>query len=154
MPGPTIQVNEGDRVRIMLHNNLPEGDYSTSSRPGRLPDRHGWHPVPDAGTNRPGSMFSCEFTVHQTGTYFYHSHYAMQEAFGMVGLFIIHPKKAWVPTVDQDFALIRAKSSAFGQRPIFHKPWAMLLFHFERPLPGLAARANGNGWATVCEFAC
>ena len=24
MPGPTIEVNEGDRVRIMFHNNLPE----------------------------------------------------------------------------------------------------------------------------------
>jgi hypothetical protein len=47
-----------------------------------------------------------ELTVHQTGTYFYHPHGAMQEAIGMVGLFIIHPKAAYTPAVDQDFALI------------------------------------------------
>jgi len=31
---------------------------------------------------------------------------AMQEALGMVGLFIIHPRSAWTHRVDQDFALI------------------------------------------------
>jgi manganese oxidase len=25
MPGPIIEVNEGDRLRIVFHNNLPEG---------------------------------------------------------------------------------------------------------------------------------
>jgi hypothetical protein len=54
----------------------------------------------------PGGSFVYELTLHQTGTYFYHAHAAMQEAFGMVGLFLIHPKKPFEPVVDQDFALI------------------------------------------------
>jgi hypothetical protein len=47
-----------------------------------------------------------ELELHQNGTYFYHAHFAMQEAIGMVGLFIIHPKKPFTPVVDQDFALV------------------------------------------------
>jgi FtsP/CotA-like multicopper oxidase with cupredoxin domain len=54
----------------------------------------------------PGEACVFEFTLHQHGTFFYHAHVAMQEAMGMVGLFIIHPKEAYEPVCDQDFALI------------------------------------------------
>ncbi len=104
-PGPTIQVNQGDRVRIILDNHLPE---STSIH---------WHglevPVEMDGTPyisqnpvAPGGRFVYEFTLHQAGTFFYHSHGAMQEMMGMIGLFIIHPQKAWTPQVDHDFGLV------------------------------------------------
>ena len=105
MPGPTIQVTEGDRVRIILHNKLPE-ETTLHLHGLELPIAMDGIQFLTQDPIEPGGMFVYEFTVHQTGTYFYHSHYAMQEAFGMVGLFIIHPKKAFSPTVDQDFALI------------------------------------------------
>ena len=54
----------------------------------------------------PGKSYTYEFPLHQTGTYFYHSHGAMQEGIGMAGLFVIHPKAAWEPAVDRDFALV------------------------------------------------
>jgi manganese oxidase len=44
--------------------------------------------------------------LHQEGTFFYHSHGAMQEMFGMIGMFIMHPKKAYEPRVDHDFGII------------------------------------------------
>jgi manganese oxidase len=105
MPGPTIQVTEGDRVRIVVHNELPE--------PTEL-HLHGLE-LPNAmdGVShltqdpiKPGGTSVYELTVHQTGTYFYHPHGAMQEAIGMVGLFIIHPKVAYTPAVDKDYALV------------------------------------------------
>ena len=91
MPGPTIEVNQGDRVRIVAKNNLPEG---TSMH---------WHglevPVEMDGVPElvqsliePGDSFTYEFVVHQEGTFFYHSHVGMQETMGMVGLFIVYPK--------------------------------------------------------------
>jgi FtsP/CotA-like multicopper oxidase with cupredoxin domain len=105
MPGPTIEVVEGDKVRIMVHNMLPESTtlhlhglelpIAMDGVPGLTQD-----PIP------PGGSFTYEFEVHQNGTYFYHSHGAMQEGIGMVGLFIIHPKSAWTPPVDRDFGLI------------------------------------------------
>ena len=39
----------------------------------------------------PGKTFVYEFDLHQDGTYFYHSHGAMQEIMGMSGMFVIHP---------------------------------------------------------------
>ena len=55
---------------------------------------------------KPGGTFTYEFTLHQNGTFFYHSHMAMQEMMGMIGLFIIHPKDAYSPAVDRDFGII------------------------------------------------
>ncbi|HUQ49151.1 MAG TPA: copper oxidase [Terriglobales bacterium] len=104
-PGPTIQVNQGDRVRIILDNHLPE------------PTTMHWHgfEIPIAMDGMPyisqkpiasGGRFIYEFTLHQEGTYFYHSHGAMQEMLGMIGMFIMHPQKAYQPKVDHDFGII------------------------------------------------
>jgi len=105
MPGPTIQVTEGDRVRILVHNELPEA--TTLHLHGlELPNVMDGIPYVTQEPIKPGGTGVYELTVHQTGTYFYHPHEAMQEAIGMVGLFIIHPRSAYQPVVDQDFALI------------------------------------------------
>jgi FtsP/CotA-like multicopper oxidase with cupredoxin domain len=67
----------------------------------------------------PGKSRAYEFHLHQNGTFFYHAHFAMQEAIGMVGLFIIHPRSAYAPVVDQDFALI---TQEFAIRPASNTP--------------------------------
>jgi len=105
VPGPTIQVTQGDRVRIILENRLPE---STTMH---------WHgfeiPLEMDGTPYisqkpipPGEKFVYEFDLHQAGTFFYHAHGAMQEMEGMIGMFIMHPKQAYRPEVEHDFGLI------------------------------------------------
>ena len=103
-PGPTIQANEGDRVRIVFDNHLPE------------PTGIHWHGlelpiemdgVPGVGQKpvMPGERFVYEFPLHQNGTFFYHPHMAMQEMVGMLGGFIIHPKTAYAPHVDKDYLI-------------------------------------------------
>jgi FtsP/CotA-like multicopper oxidase with cupredoxin domain len=105
MPGPTIEVNEGDRVRIMFHNNLPEA--STVHWHGlEVPVEMDGIPFIGQPLVEPGGMFVYEFTLNQHGTFFYHSHSAMQEMMGMIGFFIIHPKKPHEPRVHKDFGLI------------------------------------------------
>src|SRR5262245_38031005 len=105
VPGPMIEVNEGDRVRVVFTNKLPE------------PTTIHWHgleiPVEMDGTPyisqpmvEPGGMFIYEFTVNQNGTFFYHSHGAMQEMMGMIGLFVIHPKVPHTPRVDKDYGFV------------------------------------------------
>jgi FtsP/CotA-like multicopper oxidase with cupredoxin domain len=105
-PGPTIEAFEGDRVRILVENRLPEG---TSIH---------WHGfiLPNgmdgvSGLNQPkigaGETFAYEFTLKQTGTLMYHPHFdeMVQIAMGMHGFFIIHPRDAAVHRVDRDFAI-------------------------------------------------
>ncbi len=105
--GPTIEAVEGDRVRIYVTNQLPE------------PTSVHWHGVlmPNgmdgvAGLNQvaiqPGETFKYEFTLRQHGTQMYHPHHdeMTQMALGMMGLFIIHPRKRIEPRVDRDFAFM------------------------------------------------
>jgi FtsP/CotA-like multicopper oxidase with cupredoxin domain len=105
MPGPTIEVVEGDKVRIIVHNELPEATtvhWHGLDVPAAMDGVMGLtqDPIPAGGT------FTYEFELRQNGTFFYHTHVPMQQAMGLVGLFIVHPKAAWDPPVDRDFALI------------------------------------------------
>src|SRR5581483_2563615 len=116
-PGPTIQVNQGDRVRIIVDNHLPEATsmhwhgfeipIDMDGAPGSSQD-----PIP------PGGRFVYEFTLHQAGTFFYHSHMAMQEMMGMIGAFIMHPNRAYDPPVDKDFAIILQEYAILPNNPI------------------------------------
>ena len=105
IPGPTIEIMQGDRVRIMVDNHLPE------------PTSMHWHgfEIPIAmdgmpGISQPmippGGRFVYEFTLHQAGTFFYHSHAPMQSMMGMLGLFIMHPREPFSPRVDKDYGLV------------------------------------------------
>jgi FtsP/CotA-like multicopper oxidase with cupredoxin domain len=105
MPGPTIEAVEGDKVRFMVHNDLPEAT-SLHLHGLELPNAQDGVPGLTQDPISPGKMGVYELTLHQNGTFFYHSHDPMQEVMGTVGLFIIHPKAAHEPTVDYDFGLI------------------------------------------------
>ena len=103
-PGPTIQVNEGDRVRIVFDNHLPE-PTAIHWHGLELPIQMDGVPGVSQKSILPGARFVYEFSLHQHGTFFYHSHMAMQEMVGMLGGFIIHPKIPYSPPVDRDYLL-------------------------------------------------
>src|SRR6266704_1902003 len=104
-PGPTIQVNQGDRVRIIVDNHLPEAT-SMHWHGFEVPNEMDGAPGSSQDPIPPGGRFVYEFTLHQEGTYYNHSHMAMQEMMGMIGAFIMHPKEPYKPRVDKDFAII------------------------------------------------
>ena len=106
-PGPTIEAVEGDRVRILVTNKLPE--HTTIH----------WHGIflPNGmdgvgGLNqphiKPGETYVYEFTLKQNGTFMYHPHAdeMVQLAVGMMGFFIVHPQKPENPRIDRDFAIM------------------------------------------------
>lgn len=93
IPGPRLELTEGDHVRINFHNSLPE---STTVH---------WHGLivpnemdgPAEITQKPipsGGSYTYEYTVGQHGTYFYHSHDHpdRQQALGLYGALLIAPK--------------------------------------------------------------
>lgn len=117
MPGPTIEATVGDRVRIIVHNELPESTtvhWHGLEVPIRMDGVHGLtqESIPS------GETFVYEFQLHQIGTFIYHSHGPMQEAMGIVGLIIIHPKVAYQPVVDHDFALVLQEWAVLPQNTV------------------------------------
>lgn len=105
-PGPVIEATEGDRVRILVTNQLPERTAvhwhgmllpNGMDGVGGLTQPH----IP------PGETWAYEFTLRQHGTLMYHPHSdeVVQIAMGMMGFFIIHPKKPTGPKIDRDFCL-------------------------------------------------
>ena len=105
MPGPLIEINQGDRVRFVVENNLPEV-FSMHWHGIELPFEMDGVPGLIQDPILPGGKFVYEFTVHQHGTFFYHSHMPMQEMMGMIGMMVIHPGEIYEPRADRDFGLI------------------------------------------------
>ena len=105
-PGPIIEAVEGDRVRLFITNKLKE--HTTIHWHGIfLPngmDGVGGLTQPQI---KPGETYVYEFTLHQHGTFMYHPHAdeMVQMAVGMMGMFIIHPKRS-ESIVDRDFAIM------------------------------------------------
>ena len=108
-PGPTIEAVEGDRIRLIVTNKLPE--HTTIHWHGLiLPcgmDGVGGLTQPQIA---PGETFIYEFTLVQSGTFMYHPHAdeMVQMAMGTMGMFIIHPKNPKEHAVDRDFCFLLA----------------------------------------------
>jgi FtsP/CotA-like multicopper oxidase with cupredoxin domain len=106
-PGPTIEVVEGDKVRIFVTNRLPE-ITSIHWHGQRLPN--GMDGV--SGLNQPpippGKTFMYEFEAKRAGTFMYHPHAdeMLQMAMGMMGSWVTHPKNPKFMPVDRDFIFL------------------------------------------------
>ena len=142
-PGPTIEVVEGDRVRIFVTNKLPE--HTTVHWHGqRLPN--GMDGV--AGLNQPaiqpGKTFVYEFVARRPGTFMYHPHAdeMTQMAMGMMGFWITHPraKHPLIEEVDRDFVFLL---NAYDIDPGAYTPKIMTMLDFNlwswnsRVFPGI-----------------
>jgi FtsP/CotA-like multicopper oxidase with cupredoxin domain len=106
-PGPTIEVVEGDRVRMFVTNRLPE-QTSIHWHGQRLPN--GMDGI--TGLNQPGidpgKTFVYEFVARRSGTFMYHPHAdeTTQMAMGMMGFWVTHPKDANFMPVDRDYVFL------------------------------------------------
>jgi FtsP/CotA-like multicopper oxidase with cupredoxin domain len=94
VPGPQIRVKEGDRVRVILHNQLPEST-SIHFHGLELPNDQDGVPYITQPPVKPGQSFTYEFTVPNAGSNMYHSHHnsAKQVGLGLLGAFIVEPKE-------------------------------------------------------------
>ncbi len=93
VPGPTLRVTQGDRIRINVRNRLPES--TTIHWHGLiLPNEMDGPAEITQKPIQPGESFSYEYTVGQHGTYFYHTHDHVdrQQSLGLYGTLIIDPK--------------------------------------------------------------
>jgi manganese oxidase len=110
VPGPEIRVTEGDTVRLVVTNHLPE---STAVHPHGLMVPNSMDGVPGITQPpiKPGETFTYEFTVREgnAGTHMYHSHHnaAFQVPMGLLGAFIVEPKDPKSrPAFDREYSII------------------------------------------------
>jgi FtsP/CotA-like multicopper oxidase with cupredoxin domain len=108
VPGPELRAQVGDRVRIVLHNELPAP--TTIHFHGMLiPNDMDGVPVISQPAVMPGETFNYEFTVRNAGSNMYHSHFMAQRQvpLGLLGALIVSdPDDAADPASDIDYAMV------------------------------------------------
>jgi len=119
VPGPTIRLHEGERIRIVLKNELAE------------PTTIHWHgvdvPNPMDGVPgitqkpvQPGEAFVYEFDARPAGTRWYHTHFAehKQMDLGLAAALIIEPADPEPFATDREYTLILDDWATGTGRPL------------------------------------
>lgn len=106
-PGPTIEVVEGDKVRIFVTNRLPEitsVHWHGQPLPNGMDGVSGLTQAPIA----PGKTYVYEFEAKRAGSFMYHPHAdeMTQMAMGLMGSWVTHPKNPKFMPVDRDFIFL------------------------------------------------
>lgn len=101
VPGPALRFSEGDLARIRVHNALPE-ETSIHWHGILVPPGMDGVPLLSFPPIAPGSTFTYEFPIRQSGTYWYHSHSGMQEQSGVYGAIVITPREPEVVQVERE----------------------------------------------------
>jgi CopA family copper-resistance protein len=105
LPAPLLRWREGDTITLRVTNRLP------------APSSIHWHGiilpadmdgVPGLSFEgiAPGETFTYRFPVHQSGTYWYHSHSRFQEQTGLYGPIVIEPRAGERHAVDRDYTVL------------------------------------------------
>jgi FtsP/CotA-like multicopper oxidase with cupredoxin domain len=108
VPGPQIRVREGDRVRLVVKNELPEST-SVHFHGLEVPIDQDGVPFITQPPIKPGQTHTYEFTAPNPGSHMYHSHHnaAKQVGLGLLGAFVVEPReKTQYDNVDVDYVMI------------------------------------------------
>lgn len=105
IPAPTLHFKEGDQVTINVYNHL---DQATAIH------WHGmlvpWQMDGVLGVTQqgipPGGVFHYRFTLHQSGTYWYHAHAVLQEQQGLYGALLVDPPKSPSYSYTKDYVVV------------------------------------------------
>ena len=106
VPGPRIRITEGDRVRLVVKNTLPEST-AVHWHGLILPNEMDGAAEITQPPIEPGDSYTYEFTARQLGTFFYHTHDEpdRQQALGLYGALIIEPKDGRSYDTDKELVI-------------------------------------------------
>lgn len=92
LQAPTLYFTEGDTAEIYLHNMLKE-NTGLHWHGVILPNEHDGVPYLTTKPVKPGETHLYKFRISQNGTYWYHSHEALQEQIGMNGILVFKKRE-------------------------------------------------------------
>ena len=108
VPGPEIRATEGDKVRVVVKNQMKEST-SIHWHGVHTPNNMDGVPYITQPPIKPGATFTYEFVAKPFGSHMYHSHHnaADQVTKGLLGSFVIEPKdKSKEPKYDSDYTIV------------------------------------------------
>ena len=142
-PGAALEATDGDRVPIILRNELPE-PTSIHWHGFELPFSHdgasGYHSFEARRPVLPGKTEVYEFDLIQSGTLMYHTGFNVmrQEALDLSGAFVIHPRRR-ERNIDEDFARVLPQWTfqPGNQNPNINSPEPSFATFKGKPAPSL-----------------
>jgi CopA family copper-resistance protein len=93
IPAPTLEFTEGDDAEILVKNEISKEEVSLHWHGILLPPEEDGVAYVNTAPIHTGASRLFKFKLRQSGTYWYHSHTAVQEQKGVYGALVIHPKK-------------------------------------------------------------
>ena len=114
VPGPTIHVRQGDRLRVIFTNHLP-APTTIHWHGARVPADMDGTPGFSQSPVQPGQTFIYEFTASEPGTYVYPTHVddLNQLDRGLYGALIVEPR-APAERVDRDYLMLISSWKVFS----------------------------------------
>ena len=118
VPGPTLKANVGDKVRIVLKNELPESTGLHIHGVEKLPNKMDGVPDITQAPIKPGETFTYEFTAVTPAVAMYHSHHnaTKQVGNGLLGALMIGtvPGIPASASVDQEIPMVLNDTGTIG----------------------------------------
>ncbi len=105
IPGPLLRFKEGETVTLRVHNDLDE-DTSLHWHGILLPAPMDGVPDVSFPGIKPGETFIYQYTLKQSGTYWYHSHSGLQEQSGVFGPMIVDPTDSDLVSYDREYVVM------------------------------------------------
>ncbi len=105
LPAPVLRWREGDTVRLAVTNRLKQ-PTSIHWHGIRSPSNMDGVPGLSFPGIAPGETFVYRIPLHQSGTYWYHSHSGYQEQTGLYGPIIVEPRAGYAEAFDRDYVVL------------------------------------------------
>jgi FtsP/CotA-like multicopper oxidase with cupredoxin domain len=144
IPGPAIEVDEGDVVVVNFYNHLVN-EASSLHFHGMYQRGTPWMDGVSSMTQcavLPRQSFTYRFVAEPAGTHFWHSHHGVQRPEGLLGPLIVRPK----PIIPEIGRHMRPVLSNKIQRPVCKKEHTMILSMYQHQDSASLFKQRDVGW--------
>ncbi|WP_095079035.1 copper resistance system multicopper oxidase [Pseudomonas sp. Irchel s3h17] len=150
IPGPLLRWREGDTVTIRVRNRLQQ-DTSIHWHGIILPANMDGVPGLSFQGIAPDGLYEYRFTLHQNGTYWYHSHSGLQEQAGVYGPLVIDARDPEPFEYDRDYVVMLSDWSDQAPEHLMRtlKKQSDYYNRHKRTVGDFIEDVSRDGWATT-----